>query len=178
MNPPLHEPGTPRDEPAHATSAHDHRDASAERRAWLAVLARATRAELDAALDLIFDAVPRPAFDWLRVPETGLAMVRGRMGGTGDAFNTGEATVTRAVLRLKTGTDTAPVGLAYQLGRDKRRAELAALCDALLQGVEHAAAVRAHVLGPVTRRLAAERNARRADVASTRVEFFTMVRGE
>lgn len=153
-------------------------EASAERQAWLSVLARATRAELDAALDIAFDSAPRPAFDWLRVPETGLSMVRARMGGTGDPFNTGEATVTRAVLRLKINEGTHPVGIAYQLGRDKKRAELAALCDALLQTAQYAATVRAHLLGPVSRRLLAEREARRADVAATRVEFFTMVRGE
>ena len=156
-------------------------DAAAERRNWLSILARATRAELEDALSRIFGNTDRaswPAYDWLRVPETGLAMVRGRMGGTGDPFNTGETTVTRAVLRLKGVSDTPPVGLSYQLGRDKRRAELAALADALLQLPAHAPAVRVHLLVPVTRRLGAERDSRRADVASTRVEFFTMVRGE
>ncbi|CAM2144249.1 carbon-phosphorus lyase core complex subunit PhnG [Pararobbsia alpina] len=186
MNPPLsghrqpqagpeHEPDARSDSPQKAESSSD---ATAERREWLSLLARASRAELDTALQHVFDGTSRPAFDWLRVPETGLAMVRGRMGGTGDPFNTGEATVTRATLRLKTGTVSRPVGVAYQLGRDKRRAELAALCDALLQTAEHAPAIRAHVLGPVSRRLIAQREARRAEVAATRVEFFTMVRGE
>ncbi|HTJ95352.1 MAG TPA: phosphonate C-P lyase system protein PhnG [Pararobbsia sp.] len=182
MNPPLAEHRTPPIGFGHETAAHPDSeatsDATAERRSWLAVLARATRTELDTALHHVFQAAPRPAFDWLRVPETGLTMIRGRMGGTGDPFNAGEATVTRAVLRLKSGTATHAVGVAYQLGRDKRRAELAALCDALLQTADHAAAIRAQVLGPVSRRLVAERDARRADVAATRVEFFTMVRGE
>jgi alpha-D-ribose 1-methylphosphonate 5-triphosphate synthase subunit PhnG len=183
---------------------------AAERRAWLALLARATRAELDTGLAAAFGQTARPAFDWLRAPETGLAMVRARTGGTGDPFNAGEATVTRAVLRLKpdaskasnmasdrhAGTSgseadkgdkgdnaeaaspAAPVGISYQLGRDKRRAELAALADALLQTPERRESLRAHLLVPVARRLEAQRQERHADAASTRVEFFTMVRGE
>ena len=174
MNPPLSGHDRPMDWPAHEAGA----DIAAERRAWLGLLARATRDELDTALDHVFDPDSRPAFDWLRAPETGLAMVRARMGGTGDPFNTGEATVTRAVLRLKAAQTPPMVGIAYQLGRDKRRATLAALCDALLQCEDHAPAIRAHLLGPVARRLAGQRETRRADVATTRVEFFTMVRGE
>jgi alpha-D-ribose 1-methylphosphonate 5-triphosphate synthase subunit PhnG len=148
------------------------------RRAWLSLLARASRAELESALQAVFDGGPLPAFDWLRAPQTGLAMVRGRTGGTGNPFNAGEATVTRAVLRLKSDDRAAPVGIACQLGRDKRRAELAALADALLQMPARCEALRTHLLVPVTRRLEAQRQARQTDAAATRVEFFTMVRGE
>ncbi len=150
----------------------------AERRTWLALLARASCDELEAALHAAFEGAPWPAFDWLRAPETGLAMVRGRTGGTGDPFNVGEASVTRAVLRLKPVDGATPVGIAYQLGRDARRAELAALADAALQLPACNAAMRAHLLVPVARRLEAARQARHADAAATRVEFFTMVRGE
>jgi alpha-D-ribose 1-methylphosphonate 5-triphosphate synthase subunit PhnG len=150
----------------------------AQRRAWLSLLARASRAELETALRAIFADGPLPAFDWLRAPQTGLAMVRGRTGGSGNPFNAGEATVTRAVMRLKADHGAAPVGIACQLGRDKRRAELAALADALLQMPAQCEALRTHLLVPVTRRLEAERQARQADTAATRVEFFTMVRGE
>lgn len=114
----------------------------AARRDWLAVLAKIPRDELERALDRVLDGAPAPAFDWLRAPEIGLAMVRGRIGGTGDPFNLGEASVTRAALRLRgdrtngttgtTGADGmnganganrphgATVGIAYVLGRDKR----------------------------------------------------------
>jgi alpha-D-ribose 1-methylphosphonate 5-triphosphate synthase subunit PhnG len=153
-------------------------DGAAARRDWLALLARAPRAALEAALHAVFDGAPLPAFDWLRAPETGLAMVRARTGGTGDPFNAGEATVTRAVLRLKPIDGITPVGIAYQLGRDKRRAELAAIADALLQVPSRCDALRTHLLAPLARQLDAARQARAADVASTRVDFFTMVRGE
>ena len=118
-------------------------------------------------------------------------MVRGRIGGTGDAFNLGEATVTRATLRLRAssassidGTEGAaasepgPVGVACHLGRDKRRAELAALADALLQLPARHDQLHVQLIEPLAARLAARRDARRADAASTRVEFFTMVRGD
>ena len=159
--------------------------AAAARRAWMAVLARTPRAELEAALGEALGGAPAPAFDWLRPPQTGLAMVRGRVGGTGDAFNLGEATVTRATLRLRASDTQAtgagepgPVGVACHLGRDKRRAELAALADALLQLPAHHARLHAQLIEPLAARLAARRDARRADAASTRVEFFTMVRGD
>lgn len=152
---------------------------SAMRRAWMAVLARTPRADLEAALDRALQGVPPPAYDWLRPPEIGLAMVRGRVGGSGDPFNLGEATVTRATLRLRgTGEAAAAVGVACHLGRDRRRAELAALADALLQMPEHHAALHRQLIEPFAAQQAAERAERRQDVAATRVEFFTMVRGD
>lgn len=172
----------------------------AARRDWLAVLAKIPRDELERALDRVLDGAPAPAFDWLRAPEIGLAMVRGRIGGTGDPFNLGEASVTRAALRLRgdacdrtngtTGADGmnganganrphgATVGIAYVLGRDKRRAELVALADALLQTPERHERLRAALIEPFRARLAQARAARSGEIAATRVEFFTMVRGE
>ncbi|WP_058034366.1 phosphonate C-P lyase system protein PhnG [Burkholderia pseudomallei] len=172
----------------------------AARRDWLAVLAKIPRDELERALDRVLDGAPAPAFDWLRTPEIGLAMVRGRIGGTGDPFNLGEASVTRAALRLRgdrtngtngtTGADGmnganganrphgATVGIAYVLGRDKRRAELIALADALLQTPERHERLRAALIEPFRARLAQARAARSGEIATTRVEFFTMVRGE
>jgi alpha-D-ribose 1-methylphosphonate 5-triphosphate synthase subunit PhnG len=151
----------------------------------MAVLAHTPRAELEAALGVALEGAPAPAFDWLRPPQTGLAMVRGRIGGTGDAFNLGEATVTRATLRLRDESaggagqeQPGPVGVACHLGRDKRRAELAALVDALLQLPARHARLHAQVIAPLAARLEAQRAARRTDAASTRVEFFTMVRGD
>lgn len=153
-------------------------DIALERRRWLAQLARAPRAALESALDAVCAGGPLPAFEWLRAPQTGLAMVRGRIGGTGDPFNAGEATVTRAVLRLKSDDDVGAVGIAYQLGRDKRRAELAALADAMLQTTSWSDAVREQLLVPLVRVLDEERRERAANTASSRVDFYTMVRGE
>nr|WP_206955693.1 phosphonate C-P lyase system protein PhnG [Trinickia acidisoli] len=152
-----------------------------ERQCWLAQLAGAPRATLESALEAICEDAPLPAFDWLRAPQTGLAMVRGRIGGTGDPFNLGEATVTRAVLRLKGDSKSdgaGAVGIAYQLGRDKRRAELAALADAMLQSARWRKAVTERLLDPLARTRNAARHERAEQTASTRVDFYTMVRGE
>ncbi|CAB3776742.1 Alpha-D-ribose 1-methylphosphonate 5-triphosphate synthase subunit PhnG [Paraburkholderia ultramafica] len=151
------------------------------RRAWMAVLARTPRADLEAALERALHGLPTPAYDWLRPPEIGLVMVRGRVGGSGDPFNLGEATVTRATLRLRVPGDAdadAAVGVACHLGRDRRRAELAALADALLQLPEHHAALHRQLIEPFAAQQAARRAERQQDAAATRVEFFTMVRGE
>ena len=68
----------------------------ARRKAAMTVLAHADAhliAECLRAIDV-------PAHDTLREPENGLVMVRGRIGGDGAPFNLGEATVSRAVIRL------------------------------------------------------------------------------
>ncbi|MGE4112413.1 MAG: phosphonate C-P lyase system protein PhnG, partial [Burkholderiales bacterium] len=96
-----------------------------ERQRWIGLLARAPAAMLEAGLA----AVPGQPHTWLRRPETGLFMVQGRVGGTGNRFNLGEVTVTRCALRLPGGT----CGVAYIQGRSHNRAEMAALADALLQ---------------------------------------------
>lgn len=140
------------------------------RRAWMGLVAQSNEAEL-ARLWLAFGA--KPAFDWLRAPEAGGVMVRGRMGGSGAAFNLGEMTVTRCALTLNDGT----VGHAYVQGRSKPKAEIAAQIDALMQ-TEVAADLRAAVLAPLQAAKQATKEARAAKAAATKVEFFTMVRGE
>jgi len=121
----------------------------------------------------LWSAVPEPAHDLLRAPEQGTVMVRGRTGATGAPFNLGEMAVTRCAVRLADGT----VGHGYVQGRDKGAARAAALVDALMQ-TGQSVVVQEAVLTP----LRAEREAARADraakSAATRVEFFTLVRGE
>src|SRR5690606_36505475 len=96
------------------------------RRRWRAALATALPRDLVGAREELKD---RPAFTALRKAETGLVLVRGRMGGTGNPFNVGEMTVTRAAVRLPGGE----TGVGYVGGRDKRHAELAAAVDAMMQ---------------------------------------------
>ena len=144
-------------------------DGVAERQALMALCAAATKAELEQALGAI-GAVPQAAD--LRRTESGLVMLRGRMGGDGRPFNLGEATVTRAAVRLADGR----TGFAYQLGRDAEKARISAIFDALCQGPERQSAVVA--LESARLRLEAEREAKARRVAATKVDFFTMVRGE
>jgi alpha-D-ribose 1-methylphosphonate 5-triphosphate synthase subunit PhnG len=152
--------GTARDEGVAAPPA---------RARWLALLARATRDELDGA---IANCAGAPAFVWLRAPQTGLVLVQVRVGGSGDRFNLGEATVTRCTLRQDDGV----VGTGYVLGRDAERAARVARLDALMQAPAYHDTLAAGPLAAIARRLAATVAQQEADTAASRVEFFTMVR--
>jgi alpha-D-ribose 1-methylphosphonate 5-triphosphate synthase subunit PhnG len=143
---------------------------TAPRQKWMGLLAQAPEARLVPLLDA---ALPRPGFDWLRRPEVGTVMVQGRTGATGAPFNLGEMTVTRCALRLTCGT----VGHGYVQGRSRTAAEAAALVDALMQ-TPAAATVQARILDPLEAEQADRRRTRAEKAAATRVEFFTMVRGE
>ena len=114
----------------------------------------------------------RPQVNVIRAPETGLIMLRGRTGGSGAPFNLGEATVSRASVSI----DTGEVGHGYCLGRDTGKAELIAVIDALFQrepeNIEFA------ILRPLRDAAWAADQKRREETAATKVEFFTLVRGE
>jgi alpha-D-ribose 1-methylphosphonate 5-triphosphate synthase subunit PhnG len=142
----------------------------ARRKAAMAVLAHSNAAEIAARLE----AIAVPEHENLREPESGLVMVRGRIGGDGAPFNLGEATVSRAAVRLATGE----MGFGYALGRDRQKAQMIALCDALIQTADHAGQIEAQVLAPLRAVVAAERSRTAAETAATRVDFYTMVRGE
>lgn len=101
-------------------------------------------------------------------------MVRGRIGGVGSAFNIGEALVTRASVMLEGGT----IGHAYLLGRSETRARLAAIVDAFGQNADKRQLLEESLVAPVSARLAQERQRKAEETASTRVDFFTLVRGE
>jgi alpha-D-ribose 1-methylphosphonate 5-triphosphate synthase subunit PhnG len=140
------------------------------RKAAMAVLAHSDAADIASRLG----GIDLPAHENLREPENGLVMVRGRIGGDGAPFNLGEATVSRAAVRLATGE----IGFGYALGRDRDKARMIALCDALIQNSDHAGAIENHVLAPLHAALVSERKQKAAETAATRVDFYTMVRGE
>lgn len=141
----------------------------AMRRAVMAVLVEAPAADIAA----LMAQVPVPDHHMIRRPETGLVMVQGRVGGDGQAFNLGEATVTRAAVRLA----SSEMGFACVLGRDPEKARLVALCDALVQ-TDAAPVVEREVVAPLRARLAEAERLAQARTAATRVDFFTLVRGE
>ncbi len=113
-----------------------------------------------------------PSYRLVRGPETGLVMIRGRAGGGGAPFNLGEASATRATIRLETGE----VGHAYALGRDGEKAVRSALLDALWQ--REPERIEAEVLVPLRRQAVEAAKRLRQETAATRVNFFTMVRGD
>jgi alpha-D-ribose 1-methylphosphonate 5-triphosphate synthase subunit PhnG len=142
----------------------------ARRKGAMAVLAHSDAADIAERLG----AIDIPAHQSLREPENGLVMVRGRIGGDGAPFNLGEATVSRAAVRLATGE----VGFGYTLGRDSDKARMIALCDAMVQSPAFADAVEVNVLAPLRMAMDTRRSRRSAEAAATRVDFYTMVRGE
>jgi alpha-D-ribose 1-methylphosphonate 5-triphosphate synthase subunit PhnG len=144
-------------------------DTQGPRQEALGVLASAEMKDLNGAWETWEN---RPDVQMIRGPETGLIMLRGRTGGGGAPFNMGEATVSRASVRIATGE----IGHGYCLGRDEEKARLIAVIDALFQrepdNIEFA------ILRPL-RDIAFARDKQRQDeTAATKVEFFTMVRGE
>jgi alpha-D-ribose 1-methylphosphonate 5-triphosphate synthase subunit PhnG len=137
------------------------------RKAWISTLAKADPERLAALLP---DLVPHEV---LRAPEIGAVMVRGRAGGTGEPFNLGEMSVTRCSVRLSEGA----VGHAWVQGRDKSHALRAAVADALMQ-TDAATEIAKRVIQPLAAEASTAKVARAAKAAATKVEFFTMVRGE
>lgn len=146
-------------------------DLHRRRREVMAVLAGSSGAEMTQYLESIGSELH---YDEIRAPESGLLMARGRIGGDGAPFNVGEVTVSRAAIRLASGE----TGFGYVLGRDREKARLIALCDALIQTESYRDSVESTVLAPIRCRQRAERELKAQQVAATKVEFFTLVRGE
>jgi alpha-D-ribose 1-methylphosphonate 5-triphosphate synthase subunit PhnG len=144
---------------------------TARRQGWMAVLAKADPALLEAHWQ---NLATRPGYLLLRPPETGLVMVRGRISGSGAPFNLGEMTMTRCAIRLEDG----PVGFGHVAGRSRRHAELAALFDGMLQDPRWDDALQDTLIAGLVQARAARRAADRARIAATRVDFFTLARGE
>lgn len=143
--------------------------AQTDRAGWMAVLARAAREELQyltRGLDL-------PQVEIVKAPECGSLMIEARAGGGGRRFNAGEATVTRCVVR-----DGERLGYSYSLGRDKEKARLAAVLDAMLQSASQHHMVMEAVVAPLAKAQHDRRAHASRQAAATKVEFFTMVRGE
>lgn len=146
-------------------------DINAERQRLMALLAKADCRTIEQAVRALGEL---PTHQLLREPATGLVTLRGRIGGGGAPFNFGEATVTRASVKLATGE----IGHAYALGRDRRKARISALIDAAFQRPDLRGAVRASVLVPLAREQADADRAQAEETAATKVDFFTLVRGE
>ena len=145
-------------------------DRQARRKAAMLVLAHSGAADIARRLE----TVGVPDHEDLREPENGLVMLRGRIGGDGAPFNLGEATVSRAAVRLATGE----VGFGYVLGRDKHKAQMIALCDALVLSDQFAGAVEDNVVVPLRAAMVSDRSRKAQETAATRVDFYTLVRGE
>lgn len=136
----------------------------------MAILAKSSVIELEQQVKTLKKL---PKYTFLRQPEIGLTMVRGRAGGTGEVFNLGEITITRCVVKILNQT-----GFGYVKGRSKRHAELAAVCDGLLQQEEWQDRVYHQVIQPLQTQLRQKQDRQQRQTEATKVEFFTLVRGE
>lgn len=143
----------------------------AGRQRWMKALALGPQPRLEAAWRAL---EARPAYSVIRGPELGLVMLQARTGNNGLRFNLGEMTVTRCSVALESG----PVGHAWIAGRRPRHAELAALFDALLQCPGQEARLEETLIGPLLAERRSDLEQRAGTVKPTRVDFFTMVRGE
>ncbi|MGP9629586.1 MULTISPECIES: phosphonate C-P lyase system protein PhnG [unclassified Halomonas] len=115
----------------------------------------------------------------VRGPETGMVMVRGRMGGSGNAFNLGEMTLTRVSVALDDDTPGGgDLGHGWVAGRSREHAELIALIDACARKARWARRIDEELIEPLSQSLVDERTERSQVAAATRVDFFTMARGE
>ena len=137
---------------------------------WMSLLAQSEPDELALAMK---ELAPPAEAAWLRPAQTGLYMLRGRMGGNGPQFNFGEITVTRCSVQIG-----ERIGHAWVRGTHARHAELAALADALLQDPSLHARLRTELLEPLRHSLQARRDTASRKAAASKVEFFTVVRGE
>ena len=146
-------------------------EAIAARQAWMAVLAKSRSRDLADKWETLEDV---PRYRFLKEPETGLVMVQARAGGSGSRFNFGEMTMTKCIVELEDGT----AGHAYVAGSDPAHAEMAAVLDALLQVPDNQDRILADIVGPLQRDLANRKIEAQSKTAATRVDFFTLVRGE
>jgi alpha-D-ribose 1-methylphosphonate 5-triphosphate synthase subunit PhnG len=142
----------------------------ARRKAAMTVLAHSDAKEIAGHLE----ELELPPYESLREGENGLVMLRSRIGGDGAPFNLGEATVSRAAVRLASGE----MGFGYTLGRDREKAQMIALCDALVQAGGFADRVEEKVIAPLRVAMLARRARKATESAATKVDFYTMVRGE
>jgi len=143
---------------------------TAKRQRWMGILARASRTRL---ATLMADYGPLPTPEIIRPAETGTVMAEGRAGGTGARFNLGEVTATRCVVRVE-----GRLGFSYALGRDRKKAELAATLDALLQNPERQEALLHQIIAPLAEEEADAKVLASRKAAATKVDFFTLIRGD
>jgi alpha-D-ribose 1-methylphosphonate 5-triphosphate synthase subunit PhnG len=141
-----------------------------KRKSWMSLLATSNQSDL---LNLWEQKKIKVNYVWLRTPEIGSIMAQGRMGVTGDKFNIGEVTITRCSLKLNCGT----IGHSYVQGRSKKKAEISALCDALMQ-TKMSKEINKNIIIPLEKIKKDNKRKILSKAEATKVDFFTLVRGE
>ena len=140
------------------------------RQRWMATLAKSNLNQLETK---VAEIGTLPEYSFIRPPEIGLTMVRGRAGGTGQVFNLGEMTITRCTLKIE-----EVIGFGYVGGRSYRHAELAALCDGLMQIPEWHDIVQSIVIEFLEAEAKRKTEIQQCQTEATKVNFFTPKRGD
>jgi alpha-D-ribose 1-methylphosphonate 5-triphosphate synthase subunit PhnG len=142
----------------------------------MAALTMADEKALEAVAAKVFVSI---SYTFLRRPEAGLIMLEGRAGNSGQRFNLGEMLITRCVVRLEAqGNEAITEGYAFIQGNRPRHAELAAVFDALLQLEGWAESLDRMLIDPLLAGRKKLLQKRADETARTKVDFFTLVRGE
>ncbi len=115
-----------------------------------------------------------PVFSFLKKPEVGMVMVRAKAGGDGQQFNMGEMTVTRCVIQL----DSKEIGYGYTSGRNPKKSKIIAVIDACFQVNTLNKTIENNIISPLENILMEKESKQKNKVDSSKVDFFTMVRGE
>ncbi|NET16801.1 MAG: phosphonate C-P lyase system protein PhnG [Okeania sp. SIO1H6] len=140
------------------------------RQKWMATLAKSNLNQLETK---VAEIGTLPEYSFIRPPEIGLTMVRGRAGGTGQVFNLGEMTITRCTVKIE-----EVIGFGYVAGRSYRHAELAALCDGLMQLPEWHDIVQSIVIEFLEAEASRKKEIQQCQTEATKVNFFTLARGD
>ncbi len=141
------------------------------RKEWIGLLGSADPMDLEAAKKELIKGMD---ITHVVKPETGMIMVQAKADGSNGRFNLGEVTVSRCVLEVK----KKYMGTSWVMGSDLRHAELAALFDGMLQDPVTHDKLAATLIKQLRIKQTAKNERLAQDAADTRVEFFTLKRGE
>jgi alpha-D-ribose 1-methylphosphonate 5-triphosphate synthase subunit PhnG len=136
---------------------------------WISIFSKTNESLLKNSLDHINF---KENYDVLLGPEIGSIMIQGRAGGTGDKFNLGEATLTKCIVKFQEKT-----GYSYHLGRNLIKSEYGAILDALMQIESYHSKLLIYVK-EFQEQIQKEKIKIIADSSESKVDFFTMVRGD
>ena len=142
-----------------------------DRKTWIALLGNADPMDLEAARKALGDEVD---ITHVVKPETGMIMIQAKADGSNSRFNLGEITVSRCVLEVK----KIYMGTSWVMGSDLRHAELAALFDGMLQDPATHEKLAETLIKELKIKQTAKNERLAQDASDTRVEFFTLKRGE
>ena len=146
-------------------------DKKSQRQQNLSVLAKASLATmLEYWQQINVDAT----FEFLKKPEVGMAMVRAQAGAGCENFNMGEMTMTRCVIRL----DSDEIGYGFVAGRSKKKSELIAVIDACWQKDSLQKIIEEKIIEPLYALQVNRAQKTSENTKTSKVNFFTMVRGE